>query len=162
MEQEQLLLEPLLNERKIRRRNLLPVWMKVFCWIFMIMGAIAPICLVAGLSGTRLQLALYGLESNDSASLQGMFLLLLFFLKGMVAFGLWTEKDSAIHLGIADAILGIAICIYVTAIAPIVNSQSAFMLNLRLELVVLIPYLIKLWKIKSQWLRSDIDLKKTG
>jgi len=63
-QQEQLLLEPLLNENKVRRRNLLPLWMKVFVWIFMVMGAIAPICLLASLSGGSVQLALYGLETT--------------------------------------------------------------------------------------------------
>lgn len=157
-QQEQLLLETLLNVNKRKRRDLLPVWMKVFIWIFMIIGVIAPVCLLAGLSGTKLQLALYGLESNDSLSLPGMVILLLFILKGIVAFGLWTEKDWAITLGMADAMVGIAICVYVTAIAPFVNNHSAFVLNLRLELAVLIPYLIKLRKIKSQWIHSDVDL----
>lgn len=157
-QQEQLLLETLLNENKRKRRDLLPVWMKVFIWIFMIIGVIAPVCLLAGLSGTKLRLALYGLESKDSLSFPGMVILLLFILKGIVAFGLWTEKDWAITLGMADAMVGIAICVYVTAIAPFVNNHSAFVLNLRLELAVLIPYLIKLRKIKSQWIHSDVDL----
>ncbi|WP_121355843.1 hypothetical protein [Flavisolibacter nicotianae] len=157
-QQEQLLLETLLNVNKRKRRDLLPVWMKVFIWIFMIIGVIAPVCLLAGLSGTKLRLALYGLESNDSLSFPGMVILLLFILKGIVAFGLWTEKDWAITLGMADAMVGIAICVYITAIAPFVNNHSAFVLNLRLELAVLIPYLIKLRKIKSQWIYSDVDL----
>ena len=152
-QQEQLLLEPLLNENKVRRRNLLPLWMKVFVWIFMVMGAIAPICLLASLSGGSVQLALYGLETTDPLSTVGIVICLLFLYKGIVAYSIWTEKGWAIYLGIVDAIVGIAICFYLMAIAPFVNNQSGFVFNFRLELVALIPYLIKLRKIKLQWQR---------
>lgn len=152
-QQEQLLLESLLEENQVKRRSLLPMWMKVFIWIFIITGAIAPICLLAGLFGARAQLALYGLETTDLLSTTGLVISLLFLYKGIVAYGLWTEKDWAINLGIADAVMGIAICVYVTAIAPFVNNQAGLVFNFRLELVALIPYLIKLQKIKSQWLR---------
>lgn len=150
-QQEQLLLEPLLNENMIRRRELLPTWMKIFVWIFMITGAIASFCFLAGLSGTKLKLALYGIESQEPLSFAGLFVLLLFLFKGIVAFGLWTEKDWAIKLGIADAILGIIVCIYVMAINPFLNNNAGFVMNLRLELVALIPYLMKLKKIKPLW-----------
>lgn len=152
-QQEQLLLEPLLDKNKLRRRTLLPVWMKVFIWIFMITGAIAPICLLAGISDGRVQLALYGFETTDPLSTSGLVISLLFLYKGIVAYSLWTEKDWAINFGIVDAFVGIAICIYVMTIAPFVNNQSGFVFNFRLELVALIPYLIKLRKIKSVWRR---------
>jgi hypothetical protein len=152
-QQEQLLLEPLLDEKKVSRSSLLPVWMKVFIWIFMITGAIAPICLLAGLSDARVQLALYGLETTDPLSTAGLVISLLFLYKGIVAYSLWTEKDWAINFGIVDALVGIAICVYVMAVAPLVNNQSGFDFNFRLELVALIPYLIKLQKMKLQWQR---------
>jgi uncharacterized membrane protein (DUF2068 family) len=96
-------------------------------------------------------LALYGLGSNEPFSITGILIILLFLFKGIVAFGLWTQKDWAVNFGLADAIIGIAICIFVMAIAPIINNPSEFTLGLRLELVVLIPYLIKLLKIKAHW-----------
>jgi hypothetical protein len=69
----------------------------------------------------------------------------------MVAYSLWTEKNRAISLGIVDALVGIVICLYSMAIAPFVNNQPNFIFNFRLELVALIPYLIKLRKIRPHW-----------
>ena len=150
-QQEQLVLEPLLNENKVGRRNLLPVWMKVFIWIFMITGAIAPICFLAGLSNASVQLSLYGLETTDPLSVAGLLISVLFLFKGMVAYSLLTEKNRAISLGVVDALVGIAICLYSMAIAPFVNNQPGFIFDFRLELVALIPYLMKLRKIKPHW-----------
>ena len=150
-QQDPLILEPLLDEYKVRRRSLLPVWMKVFIWFFMFAGAIAPFCIIAGLSGTTVQLSLYGLETTDAISLTGLLILALFFFKGIVAFCLWTEKKEAVTLGIVDAVLGIVICTYLMIIAPFVDDSPGHVVNIRLELVALIPYLIKLSKIKSQW-----------
>lgn len=36
------------NKPYNRRRDLLPVWMKICCWIFMIMAALAPVAFVLG------------------------------------------------------------------------------------------------------------------
>lgn len=154
-QQEQLLLEPLLDKSKTTRRSLLPMWMKIFIWIFMITGVMAPFCFFAAMAGSNLQVAMYGLESHDPLSFAGMLILLLFLFKGIVAYGLWTGKDWAIYLGIADAIIGISICSYIM-IAPYINSQAGFAINVRLELLALIPYLIKLRKIKAQWHPSQL------
>jgi hypothetical protein len=149
-QQEPLLLESLLEENK-DRNNLVPLWMKIFSLIFMITGILALICLFAGLFGAKWELALYGLGSNEPVSFTGILIILLFLYKGIVAFGLWAQKDWAVNFGVADAIIGIVICIFVMGIAPVLNNPSEFTLGLRLELVILIPYLIKLLKIKAHW-----------
>ena len=69
----------------------------------------------------------------------------------MVSFGLWTEKDWAVDLAIIDAILGIIACFFVIIILPSVSESEEFVINFRLELVALIPYLIKMIKIKPEW-----------
>jgi len=153
-QQEQLLLEPVLNENKVKRRSLLPLWIKIFIWIFMITGAIAPLCLLAGLSGASVQLALYGLESSEPLSTAGLIISVLFLFKGIVAYGLWAEKDWAVSLGIIDAIVGIIICTYVMGAPAFENNSPSTTFSFRLELAFLIPYLIKLLKIKPRWQRS--------
>jgi hypothetical protein len=141
----------LVEEPRIRRRSLLPLWIKVFIWIFMIFGAIAPLAFVRGLFGPNLELSLYGIEAYRSLTLIGLVLFLLFVLKGIAAFGLWTEKEWAIKVAMVDAYLGIAICVFMTLVYPFINGMEGFRFNLRLELVALIPYAIKLDKIKEQW-----------
>ena len=146
--QTDLLTDELVQENGILRKRMLPLWIKIFTWIFLIISAIAPIVFVLGLMGFTAQLALYGLETNEPLSTIGILITALFIIKGITAFGLLKEKDWAIKIGIADAIIGIVICTLVM-LYPIINSDSKF--SLRIELVALVPYLLKLLKIKTQW-----------
>ena len=75
----------------------------------------------------------------------------LFMLKGFAAFSLWMEKDLAINLAIADAILGIVVCGAVMFIIPFLAENLSYKFSFRLELALLIPYLLKLQKIKPSW-----------
>jgi uncharacterized membrane protein (DUF2068 family) len=134
-----------------RRRDLLPWWIKIFIWIFLVFGAIIPVAIIFGVIQYKFQISLYGIETNNPLSIIGTFLMFLFLLKAVVAYGLWTEKDWAVNLGIIDTILGISVCIFVMFIYPFINTISGFILNLRLELLFLIPFLLKLLKIKIGW-----------
>ncbi len=137
-----------------RRRDLLPTWIKVFLWIFMIMGAIVPFALVFGMIGLEFDLSLYGIESMKPFSLLGMLIIMLFAIKGAVSFGLWTEKDWAVKLAIVDAIIGIVISVTVMLVLPFfMIEEGETDINLRLELFLLIPYLIKMRKIAPEWMK---------
>jgi hypothetical protein len=146
--QPDLLTDELIKENVIPRKKLLPLWIKIFAWIFLVIGAFVPVVLVLGLLGNNVQLALYGLETVEPFSSIGLIISTLFIIKAFTAFGLLTGKDWAIKIGLADAIAGIVLCTLLM-LYPIVNSNVAFML--RLELVALIPYLFKLLKIKAPW-----------
>ncbi|HWI92961.1 MAG TPA: hypothetical protein VNT20_16905 [Flavisolibacter sp.] len=148
--EEQSILDPLIEENIIERKKLLPVWIKVFIWLFMIAG---PFILFAFLIGVFTTLhynsSIYGLESNEPLSPIGLFIFFVFLLKGIVAYGLWTEKDWAVNLGIVDAILGIAAC-FAVMVVPALKPAPAF--TFRLELLLLVPYLVKLLKIREKWM----------
>jgi len=139
------------EKQQIRRRALLPWWIKTFAWFFMIFGGLAFVCLVLGLFGMRMQLAFYGLETWEPLSATGLAVIAIALLKGAAAYGLWTEKEWAITVGQIDAVLGIAMCIFVM-IYPYVDGVDGSRFNLRLELALLIPFLIKLRAIKGQWM----------
>jgi hypothetical protein len=143
-----LLTDGLIQINGIPRKKLLPLWIKIFTWIFLILSAFVPIIIILGVIGYRAQLALYGLETSEPFSSVGFTITLLFIIKGITAFGLLKEKDWAIKIGIADAIIGITICTLIM-LYPIINSEATF--SLRLELLALIPYLLRLLKIKTQW-----------
>jgi len=156
MEQtEQVILEPLLIEASVKRRQLLPIWMKVFCWFFLFTGVVAPLAVLVGiLFNVQASMALYGLETTAPLSVAGLLISALFLLKGVVAYGLWWEKDWAITWGLADAIAGIAVCGFIMIVLPFMEGISRGGVSLRLELVALIPYLIKLRNIKPLWERG--------
>jgi hypothetical protein len=146
--QTDFLTDELVQHNTIPRKKLLPLWIKIFAWIFLVLGAFVPIVLVLRLTGYNAQLALYGLETNEPFSSLGIIIATVFAIKGVAAFGLLKEKDWAIKIGIVDATIGITICTLVM-LYPIINSDAKF--SLRLELVALIPYLLRLMKIKNQW-----------
>lgn len=134
---------------KINRRQILPWWMKIFCWIFMLFGVLAIGCLILGLFGYTASLAFYGFESNEPLSLTGLLVIIVMVFKGFTAFSLWFEKDYAITLGKIDAIVGIVLCVVYMAVLPFFI--ETFNITFRLELALLIPYLMRLNKIQKQW-----------
>jgi hypothetical protein len=134
------------------RRSLLPWWIKVFSWIFMVMGSLAvPMSFLALMFGISFQIALYGLATNEPGSMIGLLLTILFLLKGIVGYGLWTQRDWAIKIGMVDASLGIIICVLVMLAPGLIDNTIDHSFTFRLELVALIPYLIMLTKIKPEW-----------
>lgn len=132
-----------------RRRKLLPWWIKTFCWLFMIFGVLAPTGLVLGLLGMSFNLALYGFETTEPLSLTGLFVISIMLYKGLTAFGLWTEKDWAINLGMVDAIAGVLICIGAMIYFPFMDEDGTT--SIRFEIILLIPYFFKLRKIQKEW-----------
>ncbi|HWK03252.1 MAG TPA: hypothetical protein VNS58_06455 [Puia sp.] len=147
------------NSPLVRRRALLPWWMKVFAWIFIVTGALSIPVFIAGLMGFNAELSLYGLESYSSISFTGILTLTLFFIKGLVGYGLWAEKDWAINMGYADAIIGIFICLFIMLGLRYFHPDSGF--TFRLELLLLVPYLIKLRQLHPEWdKRSSTFIKR--
>ncbi|HEX9511096.1 MAG TPA: hypothetical protein VF939_11490 [Puia sp.] len=139
------------NAKLVRRRDLLPWWMKVFIWIFIVMGGLSIPVFIIGLLGLHADLAFYGLETNQPISLIGILLMAVFLLKGVVSYGLWAEEDWAIVLGYVDAIAGILICLFVMFGLPYLYPMEGSKFTFRLEILLLVPYLIKLQRLKSQW-----------
>lgn len=137
------------TKKKIKRRSLLPWWIRFFCWVFMIFGIFAPAGLIFGLLRWSFNLSIYGLESNQPLSVIGLSIILLFTFKAFTAFGLWSEKEWAVRVGQIDAVIGIVLCIFVMFVNPFLSSGANF--TFRLELALLIPFLIKLTKIKEAW-----------
>ncbi|MCF7569450.1 hypothetical protein L3X37_13935 [Sabulilitoribacter arenilitoris] len=134
---------------KKRRRKLLPWWIKIFCWIFMFFGIMAFICLILGFTNIKPSLSFYGFESNEPFSLIGLLVISIGILKGITAFALWFEKDFAIKIGKIDAIVGIVLSIISMLVLPFL--KEGFSITIRLELALLIPFLIKLNKIQKEW-----------
>lgn len=137
-----------------RRLDLLPLWIKVFIWIFLIFGTIVPVILVLGIIGINFNLSLYGLETTQPLSLIGLLITILFALKGIVAFGLWMEKEWAIKMAIIDGVVGIIVCIFMMAILPFIFADNGVDITFRLEILFLIPYLLKMREINSKWVEK--------
>jgi hypothetical protein len=147
-----------IQNQTTRRRSLLPWWIKAFAWIFMAFGVFAPVGFIFGVLGFTFQLSLYGLSTNDPMSALGLTVTAIFFIKGVAAFALWTEKDWAINAGQIDAFIGICVCLVVMLFLPFISETNTgetktfnIGFSFRIELLLLIPYLVKLGRIKSKW-----------
>jgi hypothetical protein len=147
---EDLLTEIVQQLSAVKRKSLLLWWIKVFMWIFLAFGVFAPFGLIFAFFGFSFQLSLYGLDTQTPLSYIGICIILIFLFKGITSYGLLTEADWAIKICIVDAILGIAICVFVM-LFPLLSSNSNARFSFRLELVLLIPYLHKLLNIRAAW-----------
>lgn len=132
-----------------RRRKLLPKWIKIFCWIFMFFGIIATACLFLGFTNIKPELSFYGFETNEPFSIYGIGIIGIAIFKGITAYTLWFEKNTAIKLGKIDSIVGIIICAIAMFVLPFLS--DGIHIQIRLELALLIPFLIKLNKIEEEW-----------
>ncbi len=144
--------DQLIETPNLRRRALLPTWIKVFIWIFFLFGAIAPIALVMGVLGSSFLISFYGYETNAPLSVLGLFLIAVFAFKGAVSYGLWTEKDWGVNAARIDGLLGIIICV-IGMLTEIAQFSSASNFSLRLELIPLIFYYLKMTQISDEWSR---------
>lgn len=138
-----------------RRRELLPIWMKVFIWIFLVLGAFIPVGIVLAFFKIDFLVSLYGLDTNNPLSLIGLLLMALFILKFFTAYALWNEKNWAIKIGKIDAIVGIIACSAIMFILPFIPQNGNINISFRLELLALIPYLVRLSKIQSKWENNE-------
>jgi glucan phosphoethanolaminetransferase (alkaline phosphatase superfamily) len=134
-----------------RRRNMLPWWVIGSIWLFLVFSAVMPVAIVFGLLGYNFEISLLGLTTHDPFSIAGIVLMLLFAFKGIIAFGLWTEKKWAVGVAKIDAIISIVICCSVMAYSMFALHQF----SLRLELIVLVPYFYKMNSIQYDWLYFD-------
>lgn len=130
----------------LTRKQLLPLWIKIFCWFFVVMGAFSLLGVFLAVLDVSFQLSFFGLETNDGGSLTGIILLAMFLLKGFVAIGLLGHQKWAADLAIADAVLGIIVCV-ATNIIIVMGGKF----TLRLEIIFLGLYLWKMLKIREGW-----------
>jgi glucan phosphoethanolaminetransferase (alkaline phosphatase superfamily) len=144
------------EDKKIERRKLLPLWIKIFCWIFMIFGVLSIVVLIFGAFGNAADISFYGFETNQPLSLMGLSIITVMALKGFAAYALWFEKDYAIKLGKIDALLGIVLCLISMFVVQFYEENVG--IRMRLELILLIPYFRKLSKIQEQWQTGKVSV----
>ncbi|KAF2508645.1 hypothetical protein EYY60_16080 [Flavobacterium zhairuonense] len=137
------------DKPEIIRRSLLPWWIKTFCWIFMILAVCGLGTLIGNAFTPNVHLSLYGFETNTSYSVTGIFIISIMVLKGFASYSLWFEKPNAISIAKFDAIIGFVICVASMFVIPFTHGNGH--IELRLELLLLIPYYLKINKIEYEW-----------
>lgn len=148
-EMNDLLEESFVTDPVAYRKKLLLLWIRIFAWIFLVMGILAVVSVVLSLFVNNLTLAIYHIETNNALSLAGVAIIAIYLLKGFTAYGLLWAKKWGIQLAIVDGVAGIIICLVALFLPATFTGESG--ISFPLELLLLIPYLIKMLKIKDQW-----------
>lgn len=137
----------------VTRKQLVPLWIKIFGWIFMVMGGVVPLlAIVAGAMGQTASYEIFGLQHRGSP-LHPLALLIsaLFVSLAVSAYGLLFGKPWGVDACMATGFVGVALCLG-TSVYSIFQGAP----NLRLELLVQVPYLLKLRKIKPLWQSAPV------
>ena len=135
-----------LDPKVKRRRDLLPWWIKAFCWLFMVAMVLVFVRLILLLLGINTEFEFYGINAKDNYPINVIIVFIVFFLHGITAFSLWFEKKYAVDIAIWDAIIGILLCVLVMGIG-LYDGNYLF----RLEIILLFLFLTRLVKIKKKW-----------
>lgn len=148
--------QDLLNESEFkidnyRRRELLPLWIKIFTWLFMLMGIAVPFALVFGALGETFDLSIYGLDTNQPFSLLGILVLSLISFKAITALSLWLEKDFATDLAKIDSYIGFVICLLMMLVYPFFDNHDGFSLQIRIEIILIYFFFKKIDQIEYKW-----------
>ncbi|WP_449387248.1 hypothetical protein [Chryseobacterium lineare] len=77
-----------------RRRNLLPVWIKIFVWFFLIGGSISALFLGIGPFVRQFKISIYGIDAHHPYTVPGLIVSFSYIYKGIVAYGLWFEQNG--------------------------------------------------------------------
>ncbi len=142
------------TEAEKARKKLIPIWIKVFGWIFIIMGIAVPVLpIVAPLLGQPATYEIFGLRHVGSP-FDPMALLIsaIILALSVSAYGLLFGKPWGLKACLATGYGGLVVCLGTMVYSLVALS----VLTLRLELIAQIPYLIKLHRVRPLWRGDEI------
>ena len=132
-----------------RRRDLLPDWIKIFTWIFMILLPIT-FCFAVyfvipdGLMITSVLTSTYALMTFFGA--------IIWVVLCLSAYALWFEKKWAASLAIKSTQAFILISILkVASFFAFGAAQSNVFLHIPVDLIIAFPFLFAMKKLKPEW-----------
>ena len=128
------------------RKQLVPIWIKVFGWFFMVVAALmAPYMIWSIIAGTDIEMELFGVSyAGPAANPYAFIVFALFAFLGFTAYGLLFGKDWGVTGCLVNGYLGLGICI----LTMILSGGT----NIRAEPIVHFFYLRRLHKIRKPWI----------
>ncbi len=149
--------EDIYDPLAVPRKYMIPKWIRFFCWVFAIFCSVDVLgWLVTLLFGLNPSFGSYSIQTSNLLSLLWVFSFLMICVKGATAIAILSEQDWAIKLAIAFGFVEIAMSVYQMITGPWVtktsfNGSTSTVVNLGGELIFLIPFLIKMIRIRQQW-----------
>ena len=131
------------------RKAQVPLWIKIFGWLFIVMAALAPLFYLSALMfGFSAPYTMFGLEYEGNAkAFMPLVISTLIVINGVCAYGLLFAKDWGLTACIVFGYIGLLLNIATMLLDMMFNSS----MMIRLDLIIQIPYLIKLHRLKAHW-----------
>jgi hypothetical protein len=163
-ENEASIFDELRDPNAIRRRDMLPGWIRFFCWFFAILSNLGAIVLIIVIFAGD-SLTSYFQQQGVPVPYQGSSLWLVMqqwlgvaeaLLTGTAAIALLKERSWAVKLAIVDGMITLGRSLYsVFRTQSVVTGNFPFSAMtigvVCIQLIFLIPYLITLIRIRSKW-----------
>ncbi len=132
------------------RYKILPLWIKIFSWIFLI-SILSPAAFIAGYFVGDIKFDLFGLAYKGSA-FQPISICLIFLLTfhGVVALGLILGKRWGVDAGIVCGIIG-GLC----SIAGMIIKHVQGVMHFEFSLPLQVFFIISLSGIRQKWISSE-------
>jgi hypothetical protein len=132
------------SEKQIERSTLIPKWIKVFGWIFIVLGCAVPVVyLMALIIDIPASFMMFGFSYEGTPfALMPAFISALIVCNGLSAFGLIFCKDWGLNVCLLYGYFGLCMVILSMVLSPG---------SIALEPLLQIPYLYKLHKLRSKW-----------
>lgn len=127
-------------------RHPLPVWIRFFCWIFLVLGAIVPVLIATGLL-----LRWPALPSLDFGSLEGQRALFgsgLILFNAVAAYGLLWRQRWGLSFGLLAGAAGLIVSLVEWWFAP---ARQGCNLALNLNIPIQVAFLVSLWRRRKVW-----------
>ena len=133
----------------LSRRSLVPVWIKIFGWIFIAIAALSiPLILWGAITGVNVRFELFGLTYEGPALHPYAFAMAtLYLFMGTTAYGLIFRKDWGVTGCLANGYIGLALCI----ISMVLSGGT----NIRIEPIIQLFYLRRLHLIRREWVKAS-------
>lgn len=136
------------------RRNLLPVWLRLLCWLCLVFLAV-PLFVPLEMAAGDVHYQFYGVSYVGSpVTPGGLALAFVVFLHGVAAYGLLWSKSWGPALGIAVCGVGLAVSIH-TLVAGGFSRVGP-------EPVVLVLILVTLLRVRRRWAEMERPPRSGG
>ncbi len=140
------------TEAEKNRRKLVPLWIKIFGWLFILMGVAVPLMpFVTSIFDRPVNYEIFGLSHNGSPFHSMAITISLIILSlSASAYGLLFGKSWGVKACLITGYAGVVICLTSMAYSLIFLSS----LSIRLELIIQFLYILKLRKIEPLWIEK--------
>lgn len=134
----------------IYRKQLLPLWIRFFSWMFLLF-LVSPIILIVGIIMGYMELRLFGIRYYGAVLRPlPIFMILIMTFHGFAAYGLLWGKWWGVNVGIACAFIGTTLSV-IGMISSFTQGKPQFQFSLILQML----FLIELFNVREKWVTLD-------